>query len=248
MIIGIEYYTFIQLLLMAAGIPLFILWLIWVMWIPKPAKAYIYAKLLRKIVDIEANDLGILNFKIGKVGGAGIFETRKEEVEFVPRNPEPWVNKRFSADKIGTVISYSGKAVCVNPETLAVLEVNQLLHALKLLKNEGKLDTSVLPENLRKSLENQFLNIEDTEIHVRSGKRQKRKALKRMQAILLDPRILKTYVSKMISPAQIQYMLKKAYEKGYRDGQRPMYARLIPILIVMVLIALIFITLFFGKR
>lgn len=248
MLIGIEYEMLIQLLAMAFGIPIiaFVVW--WLFFVPKPAKAYAWAKLMRQVIDIEINDLGSLKFKRGKVEGAGIFRAKNDEVEFSPRNPEPWVGKRFSADKVATVFSYSGKAVCVSPETLAVLQANLNLYGDKLLNKKGKIDLSLLPENVKESLESQFLNVQatkDGKVEMASSGKMKGKHMKRTKAILLDPRILKYYVSKMISPAQIQYMQKKAYEKGYKEGQAPLFARLIPILIVMAMIFL-GLVMFFG--
>ena len=249
MVIGIEYEMLIQLLAMAFGTPIIIILIWWVFFVPKPAKAYAWAKLMRQVVNIEINDIGSLIFKRGKVEGAGIFRTKKERVEFSPRNPEPWVGKRFSADKVATVFSYSGKAVCVSPETLAVLQANLELHGDKLLNKKGELDLSLLPENVRESLESQFINVEatkDGKVALSKTGKPKGKDLKRVKAILLDPRILKYYISKMVSPAQIQYMQKKAYEKGYKEGERPLLIRLVPILIAFALVLLAVSTFLFA--
>jgi len=238
MIILIEYEVLLQLVAMAFLAPIVMFIVVWLVWVPKPAKEYVYAKLLRQIVNIKADDLGILSFLRGKVRGPGNFNAKKEIVEFVPRNPEPWVAKAFSADKIPTVFSYSGKAVCVNPEMLAVLEANKILHSIRQLHKKGKINSSTL-EELEKILLSKFISIEE--------KHGRKKEIKRVPAILLDPRILKTYVSKMISPAQIQYMQKKAYEKGYREGERPLFARAVPILIAMALFMMVLIMLLFGR-
>jgi len=123
------------------------------------------------------------------------------------------------------------------------------LHGDKLLNKKGKIDLSLLPENVKESLESQFLNVQATEhgkIGLTKTGKMKGKHMKRTKAILLDPRILKYYVSKMISPAQIQYMQKKAYEKGYKEGERPLLIRLVPILIAFALVLLAVSTFLFA--
>lgn len=250
-LVGIDLSVLIQMLVMAFVTPIGFILFIWFVWIPKPARTYTYAKLFRQTVAQLANDLGNIRFIRGKVEGSGVFYTKKEEVVFIPRSGEPWVNKRFSADKISTIYGYTGKALGAGPEMLATLEANQNLASTQLLEGKDEVDLSVLPDDIRKSLEANRLNVEvkdgaKGEVITTQRVAAAKKGLKRLVVLLFDPRILRFFVSKMISPAQIQYMQKKAYEKGYKEGQRPMFARLIPIMIVMVMIVLVFVTLFGG--
>lgn len=235
-LVGIPLDTLMQLLAMAAATPL-IAWVMWwLLWVPRPAKTYCGAKLLRQDVNIEANDGGGLRFWRGKVKGPGVFTGKKkgkvEEVSFVPRSAEDWTNKRFSADRIGTWLSYSGMAVTANPKNVAVLQTSLTLHSQKTRANKADVDFSVLPANVRESLKNCFINIHEKE----EGSKETR--LARKQVLMLDPRILLHATSKMLTPDVTLYVQNEAYRKGFNDGQKPLLARALPLLFLLALVML----------
>jgi len=243
--VGIPLDTLIIMLLAAFVVPVLFFIFFWVIWIPKPAKTYAGAKLTKQDVNIEATDAGTLHFWRGKTEGPGVFYGKKDRVSFMHRSVEPWVNKKFSADRIGTILSYSGMAIQANPQHVGLLQTNQLLDADKELNKKKELDLSVLPDNIRKSLEPCFVNV--TEGDVREAEAigeetdltKKQKALTgRRQVLLLDPRILNEANTQMVDPGQVHYVRTKAYNKGWEDRGTPLLKRALPLLLSIGLIML----------
>lgn len=233
------------MLVMAFATPVVFFIFFWFVWVPKPAKTYCGAKLTKQMVNIEATDAGGLRFWRGKVEGPGVFYGKKDRVSFLHRSLEPWVNKLFQADRIGTVLSYSGMAVQANPQHVALLETNLMLHGDKELNKKKKLDLSVLPDNIRKSLEPNYLNISEHTLREAEIIREQeglskadKKTLGRKQVLLLDPRVLNESNTEMCDPGQLHYVRTKAYNKGFNDGQAPLLKRAIPLLMACGLIML----------
>lgn len=237
-LVGIPLETLISLIAGAFATPIIFFVLFWVLWVPKPAKTYCGAKLHKEDVNFEANDGGGLRPWRGKIKGPGVFTGGKkgkvEEVSFIPRSAEDWTNKRFSCDRIGTWFSYSGLAVTASPKNVAVLQANQMLNSDKIKHKKSEVDLSVLPDNVRKSLEKTYLNVEETK---GEGDSKLTETL-RKQVLLLDPRTLINATSKMLTPDVTLYVQHEAYRQGFNDGEQPLLKRALPLLFVLALIML----------
>lgn len=247
-IVGIPIDVLYTMLIAAFGIPFIVLGFIYFAWVPKPSKAYIKAKMLKRHVDIDANDMGLLDFVVGRIQGPGVFSNKEQFTTFVPRLPESWINKSFGADGIRTILSYSGKAVCGTPETMAILELNKLFGAERLrLKEENpdvtdeeiyKTFVANHPEaqKLLEGLHDAKINI-DSEDEAKDGK----KKLLRKVAIILDPRILRTYISKNVGGSQLKYLGKINYLRGVAETESPMtkFKGIFLIIIIVMIIAAI---------
>lgn len=254
--VGIPLDILLTMLVAAFGVPLIAVAFIYFVWVPKPAKAYIKAKILKQHVNIDANDMGLLEFVVGKIQGPGVFSNKKEFVTFVPRIAESWVNKAFGADGIRTILSYSGKAVSGSPETLAVIELNKLFAAEK-MKEENKNKTiedvykafvEAHPEarKLLAGLHEAKLNAEESE--------SDKKSLIRKVAILIDPRNFRTYISKNVGGSQLKYLGKINYLRGVAETESPMtkfkgiFIILLVVIIVVAIIAVILLTMGSGTQ
>ena len=264
-IVGIDINTLYTLLAIAAGLPIGVSLFLYFAWFPRASKAIIMSKLTKKDLNIDVNDMGVLSFISGQAEGAGIFRGKRDIIKIIPRSPEAWMNKTFTCDKMKYIFSYSGKAVAVNPASLAIISLNQIVNQIKNKPgNESITDQQALeyfmqknPEakNIIASLRNNFASIPEYEysevVDAETGEKHKVKSQKSMSrriAILLDPRLLKEYISQAIELAQIVYVMKKEYNKGYEDGRAPILGRLIPIILVFGIVAamIVAVMLLFG--
>jgi hypothetical protein len=264
-VVGITTDTLYTLLIMAAGLPSGFFLFMYFVWFPRASKAIVMAKLLKKDINIDINDMGVISFVKGQAEGAGIFRGGKEIIKIIPRSPEAWMNKTFACDKMKYIFSYSGKAVAVNPATLAITALNQIVNQTKNEPGNEKLtDTDAIAlfvkknpeaEGMVKNLLKNYASIpqyteEIVEVPDTGEKKKVRKlrGIERKVAILLDPRLLKEYISQAIELAQIVYVMKKEYNKGYEDGKAPILGRLIPIILVFGIVAalIVAVMLMFG--
>jgi len=221
--VGIPLEILYTMLVIAFAAPVFFIGAIYLLWVPRPSKAYIKAKALKQHVDIDANDMGILDFNVGKIQGPGMFTNKKEFTTFIPRVPESWVNKTFSADGIRTLLSYGGKAISVSHETLAVLELNKMFAAEKSKpENKDKKEEELYRAFMIEHPEAQKLlsGLGEAKAVEEQGKGNKKTFLRKV-AIILDPRIIKNYISKNAGGAQLKYYGKIKYNQGVAETESP---------------------------
>jgi hypothetical protein len=264
-VVGITTDTLYTLLILAAGLPIGFFLFMFFAWFPRASRTIVMAKLFKKDINVDINDMGVISFIKGQAEGAGIFRGGKEIIKIIPRSPEAWMNKTFACDKMKYIFSYSGKAVAVNPATLAITALNQIVSQIKNEPGNEKLtETDAIalfvknnPEakNMVENLLKNYTSIpqyteEEIEDKETGDKKKVRKlgSIQRKVAILLDPRLLKEYISQAIELAQIVYVMKKEYNKGYEDGKTPILGRMLPIILVFGIIAalIVAVMLMFG--
>lgn len=238
----------------------------WLAWMPKNAKTIVWAKLKRQDVFIAASDSGKLPFLRGNTEGPGIFRSHDgKTISFIPRGSEAWINKTFHYDKIGFFLGYVGKAISGSFETFAVFSAHEMLQERKneinrkfeglRKKYKGKTELEMQdiyrdylktdPEG--RQLFEAFLNAKAniTSKKKRKGKDGKTKIrsnLKRLSAILLDPRVIQNYFTNSVQPSQADHLIRVAYDMGFKDGSNPMAKMakyLIVLLIIIIPVALI---------
>lgn len=237
-IVGISLDALLTLVIGPPVTILVILLLVYVGWVPKPAKTYIKAKILKLGVDINANNIGGLQFRAGKMKGPGVFQFGKRgEMNVVPRIGEGWAAKVFNADGIPTLFSCSDKAVSANPTLLATLGLNNYIAGLKKLdkykdKNESEIYDALIAENPdAKELLESFTKNHANVPHKKKGVTE----FIREVAVLLDPRDLKEYVKWNITPGQLLAVDQMAYNDGFEEGQKPLLHRALPLIALLAL-------------
>lgn len=226
---------------------------LWFIIIPKPAKQLVKKRMLRKAVTlIESHDTGETEILLPDPLPEGQLMAGKKYF-MIPRSYKDWMAKRFSLKGLGGsfLMGYSGKAAAVTPETMFVIE-----------KVDRK--AKVLGEDVRKSIEGKLEGPTPTvmptpnptpaegspvaEAKLDIATLEKLVPNTAIDAItLLDSRKLKQYVTTMISPSQILFLIKKAEMKGMEQlgiWTKRVMLIIIPLIIVVtfcLLIAYIFI-------
>jgi len=227
--------------------PIVIVVVWWFGWVPRNARRICNAKLFKKDLFFEANDAGQIEVHYGTVEGPGMFSSGKTKIAFMPLSAESWVNKVFSFNRMRCLFGYTGKGAAVNVETLAVMQANLDLEVARLQSASKEVDAETAKkEALKKWLENspddvkphvagliQSLTSKYTNVEETTNEKNPKEPARKM-AVLLDPRNLKYFISKALSPTQIQYMQKKAYLKGLNDAEKGFLSKALPLILIVV--------------
>lgn len=232
---------------------------------PSSAKCKFWAKVFRQDILELATDAGNLIYLRGKTEGPGIFRTHDgKRIDFIPRSAEGWINKRFHCDKIAHFIGYAGKSVAANFEMITVLSAHETLqeyrNKIKALidkQRRQKKYSSLSPEEMDEVLRHYLkTNPEAKELMeklklaqanakfktyrtIQNGDGTKsrivKERLRRLSVLLIDPRILGSYIKDSLQPSQARYVHDVGYQQGVNDTNNPM-AKMAKYLVIFIII------------
>lgn len=182
---------------------------------PKQVRAFIKARLLKRLLLMVTSDSGSVDFKTAKIGPEGQVKIGRNDIKMIPRGANPILARQFHLKGYGIPYfeTYDGSTVAVNPATSATMEI----------ASTPKKDREKLPPKMQKWAKQNKIPI--TTKTKKGGTRTRHESL-----FSIDPRRLVDFFKGKPSRSQYEAELEKRERIGEKKAGKQYMKAALPIM------------------